>query len=78
MFVNEREFIAEVVEIGDELPVQEGQTGELVLTQSGALGLSGDPVSHRRPRASGALGFGPPAGRRILGRVDQMMPDPRQ
>ena len=73
VFVNEREFIAEVVEIGDELPVQEGQTGELVLTNLGRWGCpviryrTGDLVRPERS-GSGLLLVGG-----ILGRVDQMM-----
>ena len=73
VFVNEREFVAEVLGVGDETPVADGQTGELVLTN---LGRWGSPVIRYRTGdlvrpvrlAEGLLLQGG-----ILGRVDQMM-----
>ncbi len=73
VLVNESEFIAEVLALGDDRPVAEGQTGELVLTN---LGRWGSPVIRYRTgdlvrpvrRKDGLLLEGG-----ILGRADQMM-----
>ena len=73
VFLNEREFIAEVLALGDDAPVTDGQTGELVLTNLGRRGCpviryrTGDLVRPVR-LAEGLLLEGG-----ILGRVDQMM-----
>ncbi len=73
VFINEREFVAEVLGVGDEAPVSDGQTGELVLTNLGRWGCpviryrTGDLVRPVRV-AEGLLLKGG-----VLGRVDQMM-----
>ena len=73
VFVNEREFIAEVLGVGDDRSVSEGQTGELVITNLGRRGSpviryrTGDLVRPKRI-AEGLLLEGG-----ILGRVDHMM-----
>ena len=73
VFINEREFVAEVLGVGDETPVSDGRTGELVLTNLGRWGCpviryrTGDLVRPGRV-AEGLLLKGG-----ILGRVDQMM-----
>ncbi len=73
VFVNEREFIAEVLGVGDDQPVAEGQTGELVMTNLGRLGnpviryRTGDLVRPKRVPEGLLLEGG------ILGRADHMM-----
>lgn len=73
VFINEREFVAEVLGVGDETPVSDGQTGELVLTNLGRWGCpviryrTGDLVRPVRVPEGLLLKGG------ILGRVDQMM-----
>ena len=73
MFVNEEEFIAEVLDPATLEPVEEGQTGELVLTNLGRWGCpairyrTGDTVRPRRV-AEGLLLEGG-----ILGRCDEMI-----
>jgi phenylacetate-CoA ligase len=73
VFVNEREFIAEVLGVGREEPVEEGQTGELVITNLGRWACpviryrTGDLVRPKRLDERLLLEGG------ILGRVDQMM-----
>ena len=73
VFVNEREFIAEVLGVDDDQPVAEGETGELVLTNLGRWGWpviryrTGDRVRPRRLDQGLLLEGG------ILGRADQMM-----
>ena len=73
VFVNEREFIAEVLGVEDEQPVGEGETGELVLTNLGRWGWpviryrTGDLVRPKRLDQGLLLEGG------LLGRVDQMM-----
>lgn len=76
--VNEREFIAEILDPKTELPVKEGEIGELVLTNLGRWGTpalryrSGDLVRHG--------GFQCKCGRSflrldggVLGRADDML-----
>jgi phenylacetate-CoA ligase len=76
--VNEGEFIAEILDPQTDQPVQEGQTGELILTNLGRWGSpavryrTGDLVQHG--------GYQCACGRRflllvggILGRVDDML-----
>ena len=76
--VNEGEFIAEILDIRTGQPVQEGEVGELVLTN---LGRWGSPVLRYR---TGDLvrygGYGCPCGRTflllpggVLGRADDML-----
>lgn len=76
--VNEGEFIAEILDIRTGQPVQEGQAGELVLTN---LGRWGSPVLRYR---TGDLvrhgGYNCPCGRTflmlpggVLGRADDML-----
>jgi phenylacetate-CoA ligase len=78
LHVNEGEFIAEILDPLDGQPVQEGQTGELVLTNLGRWGnpairyRTGDLVRHG--------GYTCPCGRTflalsggVLGRVDDML-----
>ena len=73
VFMNEREFIAEVLEVDGEESVPDGETGELVITN---LGRHCSPVIRYRTRdlvrprrlPEGLLLEGG-----ILGRVDQMM-----
>ena len=73
VFVNEREFIAEVLGVGGEEPVQDGGTGELVITNLGRWACpviryrTGDLVRPRQLDEGLLLDGG------ILGRVDQMM-----
>ncbi len=73
MFVNEEEFIAEVLDPATLEPVEEGETGELVLTNLGRWGCpairyrTGDTVRPRRV-AEGLLLEGG-----ILGRCDEMI-----
>ena len=73
VFVNEREFIAEVLALDNDEPVSDGQTGELVLTNLGRWGYpvvryrTGDLVRPVRLEDRLLLEGG------ILGRVDQMM-----
>lgn len=73
VYVNESEFIAEVLGVGDQRPVSEGQAGELVLTN---LGRWGSPVIRYR---TGDLVWPVRVDKRllleggILGRVDEMM-----
>ena len=73
LFVNEREFIAEVLALDDDHPVEDGHTGELVLTNLGRWGYpviryrTGDLVRPERLDEGLLLAGG------ILGRVDQMM-----
>lgn len=73
VFVNEREFIAEVLAVGGDSPVADGQTGELVVTNLGRWGYpviryrTGDLVRPVRLDKGLLLEGG------ILGRVDQMM-----
>ena len=76
--VNEGEFIAEILDLVSEQPVQEGQAGELVLTNLGRWGCpairyrTGDLVRHG--------GYHCPCGRSflllpggVLGRADDML-----
>ena len=73
VFVNEREFIAEVIDIESRQPVSKGQTGELVLTNLGRWGnpvirfRTGDLVQPQRLEEGLLLQGG------ILGRIDQML-----
>ena len=73
VFVNESEFIAEVLKVGDDKPVKEGERGELVLTNLGRWACpviryrTGDLVRPRRVARGLLLEGG------LLGRVDQMM-----
>ncbi len=73
VFVNEREFVAEVLDTGNANPVECGQTGELVLTNLGRWGCpviryrTGDLVRPSRLPEGLLLEGG------VLGRVDQMM-----
>lgn len=73
LFLNEREFIAEVLALDEDHPVEEGHTGELVLTNLGRWGYpviryrTGDLVRPERLDEGLLLAGG------ILGRVDQMM-----
>lgn len=76
--INESEFIAEILDIRTGQPVQEGETGELILTNLGRWGSpairyrTGDLVRHG--------GYNCPCGRTllhlpggILGRADDML-----
>lgn len=78
LHVNEEEFIAEILDVQSGRPVEEGQTGELVLTNLGRWGSpairyrTGDLVRHG--------GYNCPCGRSflhldggVLGRVDDML-----
>lgn len=73
LFVNEREFIAEVLQVGSDEPVREGECGELVMTNLGRWAWpviryrTGDLVRPRRLPEGLLLEGG------ILGRVDQMI-----
>lgn len=73
VYVNEREFVAEVLEVGNDRPVSDGQAGELVLTNLGRWGCpvvryrTGDLVRPVRTDAGLLLRGG------VLGRIDQMM-----
>lgn len=73
MFVNEREFIAEVLAVDGDSPVADGETGELVLTNLGRWSWpvvryrTGDLVRPRRLERGLLLEGG------VLGRIDQMM-----
>ncbi len=76
--VNEGEFIAEILDPHSSLPVEEGQTGELVLTNLGRWGTpairycTGDLVRHGGYRcACGRTFLALPGG--VLGRVDDML-----
>jgi phenylacetate-CoA ligase len=77
LHVNEDEFIAEILDVQTGRPVEEGQTGELVLTNLGRWGSpairyrTGDLVRHG--------GYNCPCGRSflhldagVLGRIDDM------
>ena len=73
VFMNEREFIAEVLAVNGEEPVAEGETGELVITN---LGRHCSPVIRYRTRdlvRARRLPEGLLLEGGILGRVDQMM-----
>jgi phenylacetate-CoA ligase len=76
--VNEREFVAEIVKPGTDIPVSHGELGELVVTAIGRRGFpviryrTGDAVECREDRC--------PAGHRdrwlpggIVGRTDDMV-----
>src|SRR5947209_5857743 len=78
LHVNEDEFIAEILDVQTGRPVEEGQTGELVLTNLGRWGSpairyrTGDLVRHG--------GYNCPCGRSflhldgaVLGRADDML-----
>lgn len=73
VFVNEREFIAEVLRVDSEEPVGEGEAGELVLTNLGRWACpvvryrTGDLVRPKRMDEGLLLEGG------VLGRVDQMV-----
>ena len=73
VFMNEREFIGEVLAVNSEEPVADGDTGELVITNLGRPCCpviryrTGDLVRPRRLPEGLLLEGG------ILGRVDQMM-----
>ena len=73
VFMNEREFIAEVLAVNGEEPVADGATGELVITNLGrdccpvVRYRTGDLVRARRLPEGLLLAGG------ILGRADQMM-----
>ncbi len=73
ILVNEREFIAEVLEVGGTTPVEDGETGELVLTNLGRWGSpviryrTGDLVRPARIEEGLLLEGGG------LGRIDHMM-----
>ena len=73
VYINEKEFVAEVLGVGDEEPVSDGQTGELVLTNLGRWACpviryrTGDLVRPVRLDDGLLLEGG------VLGRVDQMM-----
>ena len=73
VFMNEREFIAEVLAVNGEEPVADGATGELVVTNLGrdccpvVRYRTGDLVRMRRLPEGLLLEGG------VLGRVDQMM-----
>jgi phenylacetate-CoA ligase len=76
--VNEGEFIAEILDLQTDQPVQEGQTGELILTNLGRWGSpvlryrTGDLVRHGGHQcACGRSFLMLPGG--ILGRVDDML-----
>jgi phenylacetate-CoA ligase len=76
--VNEGEFIAELLDPRSGLPVEEGQTGELVLTNLGRWGTpairyrTGDLVRHGGYRCvCGRTFLALPGG--VLGRVDDML-----
>ena len=78
LHVNESEFIAEILEPHTHQPVDEGQTGELVLTNLGRWGnpairyRTGDLVRHGGfSCACGRTFLSLPGG--ILGRVDDML-----
>lgn len=76
--VNEAEFIAEILDLQTGQPVEEGQTGELVLTNLGRWGSpairyrTGDLVQHGGYRCGcGRTILSLPGG--VLGRVDDML-----
>ena len=76
--VNEGEFIAEILDPQTDQPVQEGQTGELILTNLGRWGSpalryrTGDLVRHGGYQcACGRSFLMLPGG--VLGRVDDML-----
>ena len=78
LHVNEGEFIAEILDLHSGKPVQEGQTGELVLTNLGRWGnpairyRSGDLVRHGGYACNcGRTFLFLPGG--VLGRVDDML-----
>lgn len=72
IYVNEQEFVAEVVEVGGSQPVGDGETGELVITNLGRWGCpviryrTGDLVRARREGRLLLEGG-------LLGRVDHMI-----
>jgi phenylacetate-CoA ligase len=76
--VNEREFIAEILDPRTGQPVQEGQTGELILTNLGRWGSpalryrTGDLVRHGGYHCACEGGFLLLAGG-VLGRADDML-----
>jgi phenylacetate-CoA ligase len=76
--VNEGEFIAEILDPQTGQPVQEGQTGELILTNLGRWGSpalryrTGDLVQHGGYQCACGRSFLLLAGG-ILGRVDDML-----
>ncbi len=78
LHVNEGEFIAEILDPQNEQPVEEGQTGELVLTNLGRWGTpairyrTGDLVRHGGYRCECGRAFLSLAGG-VLGRVDDML-----
>ncbi len=78
LHVIESEFVAEVLEVGSESPVGEGETGELVLTNLGRWAApvvryrTGDLVRLRSsPCACGSSFLRFPGG--VLGRADEMI-----
>lgn len=76
--VNEEHFIAEVVDVGTGVPLENGAAGELVLTNLGRLGSpviryrTGDLVRLRRKACPCGRGFAVLEGG-VLGRVDDMV-----
>jgi phenylacetate-coenzyme A ligase PaaK-like adenylate-forming protein len=54
LHVNEGQFIAEVLDPASGRAVADGEHGELVVTNLGRTGQSGDPVPHRRHRRTAA------------------------
>jgi phenylacetate-CoA ligase len=78
LHVNEGEFIAEILDPGTGQPVEEGQTGELVLTNLGRWGSpairyrTGDLVRRGGYRCSCGRTFLSLVGG-VLGRVDDML-----
>ena len=78
LHVNEGEFIAEILDARTDQPVEEGQTGELVLTNLGRWGTpairyrTGDLVRHSGYRCGCGRTFLFLDGG-ILGRVDDML-----
>jgi len=78
LHVNEGEFIAEILNVRTGQPVEEGETGELVLTNLGRWGTpairyrTGDLVRHNGYRCGCGRTFLSLAGG-VLGRVDDML-----
>jgi phenylacetate-CoA ligase len=78
LHVNEGEFIAEILDLRTGQPVEEGQTGELVLTNLGRWGSpairyqTGDLVRHGGYHCSCGRTFLSLVGG-VLGRVDDML-----
>ena len=78
LHVNEGEFIAEILDPQNDQPVEEGQTGELVLTNLGRWGTpairyrTGDLVRHGGYRCECGRAFLSLTGG-VLGRVDDML-----